>query len=163
YRVRAVQRSGAPVPFQDPGARPSGALVQCRGRAALRSDAPEQFLRPTAPTIVPPGRAPGRALMSARAGRAMGPTSPTPRGGAYPGYGFGGRWAPAAAWTAASWGSVSSSGGYPEESTSYDYGSSVVYEGENVYVDGESVGTAEEYSEQAAVIADTGKQAEAPL
>jgi hypothetical protein len=43
----------------------------------------------------------------------------------------------------------------------YDYGSNVVYEGDSVYVDGTSVGTQEEYAQQAIVVADTGKQAEA--
>jgi hypothetical protein len=43
----------------------------------------------------------------------------------------------------------------------YDYGSNVVYEGETVYVDGNSVGTTEQYAQQAIVIADTGKQAPA--
>ena len=83
--------------------------------------------------------------------------------GRYPGYWFPGKWAGAAAWTAAAWGSVAGYGGYPEDSTAYDYGSSAVYEGDTVYVNGDNVGTAEEYSEQATVIADTGKQAEAPV
>src|SRR5262249_11533134 len=45
----------------------------------------------------------------------------------------------------------------------YDYGSSAVYEDGSVYVDGEPVATAEEYAEQATTIAETGKQAEAPV
>jgi hypothetical protein len=36
-----------------------------------------------------------------------------------------------------------------------------VYEGENVYVDGNSVATQEQYVQQATVVADSGKQAEA--
>ena len=44
-------------------------------------------------------------------------------------------------------------------STYYDYGSNVIYEGDNVYVDGEQVATAEEYAEQAIELADTGAQA----
>ncbi|HVL11226.1 MAG TPA: hypothetical protein VM529_01585, partial [Gemmata sp.] len=43
----------------------------------------------------------------------------------------------------------------------YDYGSNVVYEGDTVYVNGDSVGTQTQYAEQAIAIADTGKQAEA--
>jgi hypothetical protein len=82
--------------------------------------------------------------------------------GGYPGAWFPGKWAAATAWAATAWGSVSGSCGYPEESVSYDYGSSVVYEGDSVYVDGESVGTAEQYTEQAAAIADTGRQADPP-
>jgi hypothetical protein len=36
-----------------------------------------------------------------------------------------------------------------------------VYEGDTVYVNGDSVGTQEQYAQQAITIADTGKQAEA--
>jgi hypothetical protein len=43
----------------------------------------------------------------------------------------------------------------------YDYGSNVVYEGDAVYVNGTSVGTQEEFAQQAIVVADAGKQAEA--
>src|SRR5262249_43359853 len=50
---------------------------------------------------------------------------------------------------------------YPAEPVYYDYGSNVVYEGDTVYVNGDSVGTQEQYAEQAIVIADTGRQAEA--
>jgi len=59
--------------------------------------------------------------------------------GRYPGTWFPGKWAAVTAWTCAAWGSVSSSCGYPEESTSYDYGSSVVYQDDAVYVNGERV------------------------
>ena len=51
--------------------------------------------------------------------------------------------------------------GYPAEPVYYDYGSNVVYEGDTVYVNGDSVGTQEQYAQQAITIADTGKQAEA--
>src|SRR5262249_31407329 len=79
-----------------------------------------------------------------------------------PGYWYPGRGARAAAWGAAPWGSVSSACGYPEDCTSYDYGTSAVYQDGQVYVDGESVGTAEQYADQAAAIAETGTAAEAP-
>jgi hypothetical protein len=42
-----------------------------------------------------------------------------------------------------------------------NYGSNVVYEGDTVYVDGTSVGTQEQYAQQAVVLADTGTKAEA--
>jgi hypothetical protein len=83
------------------------------------------------------------------------------------------RWANAAgaAYGAASWGdyagySGSSSGsGYDSGSgyqpSYYDYGSNVVYEGNNVYVNGDAAGTQEQYAEQATAIADAGKQAKA--
>jgi hypothetical protein len=41
----------------------------------------------------------------------------------------------------------------------YDYGSNVVYEGDTFYVNGDSVGTQEQYAQQAIGIADAGKQA----
>jgi hypothetical protein len=67
-----------------------------------------------------------------------------------------------AAWTAVAWGALAGWGGYPAETaTSYDYGSSVVYQDDAVYVEGEQVATAAEYSDQAAAIAEEGKKAEA--
>jgi hypothetical protein len=67
----------------------------------------------------------------------------------------------AAVWNAATWDNCSSYCGYPAEPVYYDYGSNVVYEGDSVYVNGESIGTQEQYAQQAIVVADTGKQAEA--
>jgi hypothetical protein len=64
-------------------------------------------------------------------------------------------------WNAASWADCYSYCGYPAEPVYYDYGSNVVYEGESVYIDGTTVGTQDQYAQQAIVIADTGKQAEA--
>jgi hypothetical protein len=64
-----------------------------------------------------------------------------------------------AAWSAASWGSVSGYCGYPAEPTYYDYGSTAVAEGGTMYVSGEAVGTTEQYAEQAEAIADAGQQA----
>ncbi len=49
----------------------------------------------------------------------------------------------------------------PAEPVYYDYGSNVVYEGDSVYVNGDAVGTQEQYAQQATTIADTGKQARA--
>ena len=44
----------------------------------------------------------------------------------------------------------------------YDYGNNVTYDNNNVYVNGESVGTAGQYYDQAASLASTGASAEAP-
>jgi hypothetical protein len=55
----------------------------------------------------------------------------------------------------------SGSSSYYPEPAYYDYGSNVVYDDGNVYVNGDSVGTQEEYAEQAETIAHTGKQARA--
>src|SRR5262249_41917117 len=41
------------------------------------------------------------------------------------------------------------------------YGTNVVYEGDTVYVNGDAVGTQQEYAQQAVTITDTGKQTEA--
>ena len=72
------------------------------------------------------------------------------------------RWAAAAAWTAATWSSLANFGGYAYSGpVSYDYGSTVVYQDNSVYINGEDVGTTAEYSEQASEIAETGKQADA--
>jgi hypothetical protein len=72
------------------------------------------------------------------------------------------RWLTAAAvWGAASWGTCSSYCGYPAEPVYYDYGENIVYEGETVYVNGDSVGTPVQYAEQAITMADTGRQAQA--
>jgi hypothetical protein len=61
------------------------------------------------------------------------------------------------------YGSGYSGSGYGSgsEPAYYDYGSNVVYTGDTVYVSGDSVGTREQYAQQAAAIADTGKQAQA--
>jgi hypothetical protein len=67
--------------------------------------------------------------------------------------------AAAAAYRAATWGDCSSYCGYGAEPVYYDYGSNVVYEGNNVCYNGDAVATQEQYSQQATSIADAGKQA----
>jgi hypothetical protein len=80
----------------------------------------------------------------------------------YPGAWRAAAWTTAAAvWGASTWGSCSTFCGYPAEPVYYDYGTNVVYEGDSVYVNGDSVGTQEQYAQQAITLADTGKQAEA--
>jgi hypothetical protein len=82
--------------------------------------------------------------------------------GAYPGVWRAAAWTTAAAvWNAATWDNCYAYCGYPAEPVYYDYGSNVVYEGDTVYVNGDSVGTQEQYAQQAITVADTGKQAEA--
>jgi len=65
----------------------------------------------------------------------------------------------AAAWTAASWGAMSNWCGYSTEPVYYNYGSNVVTEGDNVYVDNQDVGTSQEYYQQASDLATSGAQA----
>lgn len=80
----------------------------------------------------------------------------------YPGAWRAAAWTTAAVvWGAATWGNCGTFCGYPAEPVYYDYGSTVVYEGDTVYIDGESVGTQEQYAQQAITIADAGKTAEA--
>jgi hypothetical protein len=45
----------------------------------------------------------------------------------------------------------------------YDYGNTIVYQNDNVYVNGEDVGSAPAYAQQAITLADQGRQAKAPL
>jgi hypothetical protein len=71
-------------------------------------------------------------------------------------------WADAvtAAYSTASWDDCSSSGGgYSSEPMYYDYGTNVLYEGDNVYVNGDPVATEDEYAEEATNLADAGAQA----
>jgi hypothetical protein len=68
-------------------------------------------------------------------------------------------WAAAAFWAGATWGTVSTYCSYPAEPVIYDYGSTVVYEDNRVYYDGEPVATAEEYATQATEIATVGAKA----
>jgi len=80
----------------------------------------------------------------------------------YPGAWRAAAWTTAAlVWRGAGWGTCSTFCGYPAEPAYYDYGSNVVYEGDTVYVNGDSVGTQEQYAQQAITLADTGKQAQA--
>jgi hypothetical protein len=73
------------------------------------------------------------------------------------------RWTTAALWSTATWGTAASYCGYVEQPpVYYDYGTSIVYEDSNVYVNGDNAGTTEQYYDQAASIAATGAQAAAP-
>jgi hypothetical protein len=62
-------------------------------------------------------------------------------------------------WAPPVWGTVAAFCGIAAAPVAYDYGSSVVINDTSVYVNGESVGTPEEYATQAAAIADTGRAA----
>jgi hypothetical protein len=79
----------------------------------------------------------------------------------YPGAWRAAAWTAASVWNGATWNDCYGYCDYPAEPVYYDYGSNVVYDNQAVYVDGNSVGTTEQYAQQAIVIADTGKQAPA--
>jgi hypothetical protein len=54
------------------------------------------------------------------------------------------------------WGELAGWGGYGSAPVSYNYGTNVCYQDDGVYVQGERVGTAEEYAQQATTIAAAG-------
>ena len=65
-----------------------------------------------------------------------------------------------AAWAPSTWAAVSSYGGYGNNTpVSYNYGVNVTCVDGNVSVDGQNIGTAEEFSQQAADLAETGTEA----
>jgi hypothetical protein len=74
----------------------------------------------------------------------------------YPGAWFAAGWLAGTAWTGATWSDVSGYCEYPAEPVYYDYGSSVVSQGDVMYVNGDPVGTTVEYEQQAVQIADAG-------
>jgi hypothetical protein len=54
------------------------------------------------------------------------------------------------------WGELAGWGGYGAAPVAYNYGTNVCYQDDGVYVQGERVGTAEQYAQQAATIAAAG-------
>jgi hypothetical protein len=83
--------------------------------------------------------------------------------GAYPGAWYCAAWGANAAWNYATWDSLGSyMSYYPAEPVYYNYGNNVTYDDDNVYMDGNSVGTSAEYYSQASQIATTGAEADAP-
>jgi hypothetical protein len=82
--------------------------------------------------------------------------------GRYPGAWRAARWAAATAWVPATWAAVSTYCSYPATPVYYDYGSSVVYVGDTVYINGEDPVPAEQYAQQAVAFADAGRAAKPP-
>lgn len=76
------------------------------------------------------------------------------------GYGIG--WRNGNAWAWAPWATLSSWWGYSAPPIYYDYGTNIVYQGDNVYIDGTDAGPAADYNQQAANIAAQGGQADPP-
>jgi hypothetical protein len=75
----------------------------------------------------------------------------------YPGAWAAAGWAAGAAWNSATYSTVAAVGGYPAQPQTYDYGSNVVYQGDQVYANGDPIGTTAEYAQQATMIASAGK------
>lgn len=81
----------------------------------------------------------------------------------YPGAWFAAGWTTGAVWRACTWGTAAAYCGYADASPMYyNYGGNVTYQDNNVYVNGDNVGTSEQYYNQAADLASTGAQANAP-
>ncbi|MBI5248773.1 MAG: hypothetical protein HY912_04700 [Desulfomonile tiedjei] len=62
----------------------------------------------------------------------------------------------ASAWAAASWSGVADWVGCDATPEDYDYGSTVLYQGDNVYMEGQPEGSATEYYDQASSLANSG-------
>jgi uncharacterized protein (TIGR03000 family) len=81
---------------------------------------------------------------------------------AHPGAWAAAGWAAGAAWTAPAWPAVASFVSFPAPPINYDYGNTVVYQGDDVYENGDSVGTSQQYAQQATTIAQQGQDAKPP-
>jgi hypothetical protein len=82
---------------------------------------------------------------------------------AHPGCWAAAGWAAGAAWTAATWPALVGYVGFGNEPEyTYDYGSNIVYQNNNVYIGGTDAGTAAQYAQEATNIAVQGQTADAP-
>lgn len=81
---------------------------------------------------------------------------------AHPGAWYAAGWAAGTAWTAATWASAGAWCGCDDSApVYYDYGNTVTYQADNVFVNGQDAGTAAQYSDQATALATAGAQAPA--
>jgi uncharacterized protein (TIGR03000 family) len=71
-------------------------------------------------------------------------------------------WGVATAWNAAAWAPLATFCSISAAPTDYDYGNTVVYQNNNVMVNGEDAGTTQQYYEQAANLAKEGQIANPP-
>jgi hypothetical protein len=81
---------------------------------------------------------------------------------AHPGCWFAAGWAAGAAWATPTYAVVSDYCGLPPTAADYDYGTTVVYQDNDVYIDGQNAWTADQYAQQAVDIASQGQAATAP-
>ncbi len=81
---------------------------------------------------------------------------------AHPGCWFAAGWAAGAAWATPTYAVISDYCGLPPAAADYDYGTTVVYQGDDVYIDGQNAWTADQYAQQAVDIASQGQTASAP-
>jgi hypothetical protein len=83
--------------------------------------------------------------------------------GDHPGAWFAAGWAAGAAWNACTWYDAAAYCGYASAApVYYDYGNNVTYQDNSVYVNGQDVGTSQQYYDQAVQLAQTGTDADAP-
>ncbi len=71
-------------------------------------------------------------------------------------------WAANAEYTPTNWNAVATQNGYANTPVAYNYGSNVTCQSGNVQINNQPAGTAEEFSQQAAVLANTGYNAKPP-
>jgi uncharacterized protein (TIGR03000 family) len=71
-------------------------------------------------------------------------------------------WAAGAAWTAATWPALATFIDVPVVPVNYDYGNTIVYQGDTVYNNGEDIATAQQYAQQASTLAAQGQQPKPP-
>jgi len=81
----------------------------------------------------------------------------------YPGSWYAAGWAAGAAWSTATWAALDNYVGFAGEPPyTYDFGSNVVYQNNNVYIGGQDSGTVQQYTQQATDLATAGQTAEPP-
>ncbi len=68
-------------------------------------------------------------------------------------------WTATGFWVGATWATLATTCAYPPQPVIYDYGTTIVYEDNRVYYNGEPLATAEEYTDQAVAIATKGQDA----
>jgi hypothetical protein len=120
-----------------------------------------------------PGEGVGRGAVRPYSGAMLADRGAAIRGNFYRGGWYGGRgwygdhfgaWWPGRWWggfgwgmmAGLAWGDLASWGGYGAAPMAYDYGTTVAYQDDGVYVQGARVGTAEEYAQQASDLAAQG-------
>jgi hypothetical protein len=82
---------------------------------------------------------------------------------AHPAAWYAAGWAAGAAYATTDWAALAAWLSYANAApTYYDYGNNVTYQDNQVYVNNEDVGTADQYTQQAAALAQAGTQAQAP-
>lgn len=77
----------------------------------------------------------------------------------YPGAWYAAGWTTARIWAPVPWTTVYTYCGFPAQPIYYDYGTTIVYEGDTVYVNGQQSGSVQEYAQQATQISDAGRDA----